>query len=835
MLSIKSLGAADAGLADYYEQLAREDYYETGGEPPGQWLGGLTKELAVHGQVRAGQLKRLLQGCHPITGEALARNAGPGHKGGWDLTFSAPKSVSVLWGIADSQQRARVAEAHDAAVQAALAYLESRAFTSRERHGAAPVHAVLAAAYQHGTSRALDPQLHTHVVVANLGRRGDGQFGALDFDARYKMAAGAMYRVELAARLRAMGYAIERDGLSFRVQEVDPAACQVFSTRRRQIVEQLQRAGFTGGKAAAVAALATRQSKQFHPRDTLFESWRATAQALGLNPGPGWTPNSVHGMPPEKQPLSAGKNQFPTQNIHDILKKLTAQASTFTPMQLEAALAVEAQGRWSAPQTETWIRETWASGLQDPGRFGLIRLQPAGESRQRGRERTRFTTRDLLTLEQDLIAKALCRRHERQHGVSCSVALASYPDLTPEQRHALRAITEQPGAVQSIRGLAGTGKSYLLQAARDTWERAGLTVFGAALSGKAADGLEQGSGIPSQTLHKLLQELTHGEKTLTAHSIVVIDEAGMLGSRLLHKILSRVHQAGAKAVLVGDPQQLQPIDAGGIFRLLSERTGYAQLSDIRRQERGEDREMIQDLLQGKVASVLDHLNERGALEIAPGKRIHQAVVSRWLAERDPRRPEESLMLAGTKAEVLRLNQLARENLIQRHQLHSEVVVSTAHGERQFAIGERMVLTRNNRSLRVRNGQMGTIKAWTVNGRGQLEFDVTLDSGKTIALDIAQYGHVDYGYAVTVHKAQGATVDRTFVLLSDPVVDREWTYVAASRHRKELRFFVPEEQATLVPEQIRRSRQKDVSLDYRIERDFEARDKAMEDETDWELN
>ena len=220
MLSVKSLGAADSGIASYYEHLGADDYYADGGEPPGEWHGRLSGALGLSGNVRPGQLQRLFEGYDPETGEALASNSGERHKVGWDCTFSAPKSVSVAWGLADTDLQEQIADAHDAAVRAGLDYLEKNAFSSRDRDGGSPLQGIIAATFQHSTSREQDPQLHTHCAIANLGLRSDGSVCAVDFDSRWKMAAGAVYRAELAQRMQQLGYGIERDAKSFKLSEI---------------------------------------------------------------------------------------------------------------------------------------------------------------------------------------------------------------------------------------------------------------------------------------------------------------------------------------------------------------------------------------------------------------------------------------------------------------------------------------------------------------------------------------------------------------------------------------------------------------------------------------
>lgn len=812
MLSIKSLGTAGSGIEEYYEHLAQDDYYENGGEPPGQWHGKLASELYLFGNVQQGQLGQMFRGFHPLTGEALSANAGDQHKVGWDLTFSAPKSVSIAWAFAKADARRDIEHAHNAAVAAALSYVEKRAFSSRDRDQyGQPVKAILTATYQHGTSRELDPQLHTHAAVANIGMRADGTFCALDFDTRYKMAGGAIYRAELAAQLIQHGYAVERDARSFRIVGIEQSICNAFSKRRNQIVERLQQTGFTSAKAASFAALNTRQEKQLTDRQSLFKAWQAEADSLGLDPS-GIGEGRLLNWP--GQTLGRLSDPHSGIDMDAILKGLTAQASTFSVMQLEAAIVIEAQGLLDAKQAEQLVRDTVAARVQEQGLYALVRLQDKtehGDARRRQAER--FTTREMLELENRIIQHAMARQADGSHIVSCHEALANYSSLGDEQANALRHITEELGAVTALRGLAGTGKSFVLGAANESWVESNFNVTGAALAGKAAQSLEEGSGIKSQTLHSLLDEISNGRKTLSSRDIIVIDEAAMVGSRQMHDILNHIHAAGAKAVLVGDQLQLQPIDAGGIFRSLSDNLGYASLTDIRRQKSESDRAMIHDLINGRSDDVIKSLAERGMLEVAPTENVYNVIVDQWANELNPDAIHQSLILAGTKADVYKVNMLARDSLTQLHRLHSEVLVATEHGERVMAVGERILFTRNSRALGVKNGQTGIMTKWSLDHLGNLILDIKTDAGKTVSVNPAQYGHIDYGYALSVHKAQGQTVDKVYLLISDVMTDREWAYVATSRHREQLRVYLPEELSDEFSRLVSTSNQKEVSTDF----------------------
>lgn len=808
MLSTKSLGTADSGIAGYYEHLSADDYYQEGAEPPGQWHGRLAGVLGLQGNIQSGQLRKLFEGFHPGTGEPLASNAGASHKAGWDLTFSAPKSVSVVWALADEDMQRAIAAAHNSAVKAGLGYLEKNAFSSRDRDGSRPLQGIIAATYLHSTSRELDPQLHSHCAVANIGIRPDGSVCSVDFDSRWKMAAGAVYRAELAANLQELGLAVERDQKSFLISSIPEPLCKTFSKRRGQIVEYFQQTGFTSAKSADIAALATRKSKESPERGNLAESWRREAEQAGHSP------EAIQSMLKPKPRLAIPTPAATGILIADIIAHLTQNEATFTRPQLEAAIAIEAQGYANALGISMLIQQAIEQGMASQKPLGLIQLQEPKHKHDPRRRAMLFTTREMLEMEREAIAIAAERKEDRRHVVTLSAA--SMVGLSEEQATAVRHITQESGGVKCVRGWAGTGKSFMLARARQGWEAEGYTVVGAALAGKAADGLQAGSSIQSQTLHSMLADIDRGTLALTDKHIVVLDEAGMVGTRQLHTLLGHIQTSGAKLIMVGDPQQLQPIEAGGLFRRITEEIGYAGLTEIRRQESAADRDMIKQLIGGQAAEVIDQLSDAGQLVVESDELVVEAMVRDWLANRDAEKPGESLMLAGTRADVRKLNILAREMLKTEHRLHSEISVETEHGEREFAVGDRVIFTRNSKSLGVKNGQLGALESWKINAvTGTLEFSVRLDGGDVVQVDPGQYGYLDHGYAMSVHKSQGVTANKVAVLMSEAMTDQEWSYVAVSRHRQRLRVFVPEGAADELEGVMGRSRQKGLAIDYEV--------------------
>ena len=454
---------------------------------------------------------------------------------------------------------------------------------------------------------------------------------------------------------------------------------------------------------------------------------------------------------------------------------------------------------------------------------------------ERGGER--FSTREMLETEARLERDALVLAARSGHAVGereKAAALQGSTGLGVEQRAALAHVTGEADLAVVV-GFAGTGKSTMLGSARLAWEAAGYRVQGAALSGIAAEGLEGGSGIESRTIHSRLHGWAQGRDELTARDVLVVDEAGMIGSRLMDQLVSRVREAGAKLVLVGDPEQLQAIEAGAAFRAIAERVGTVEITEVRRQRAAWQRDATRELATSDTATALGRYANAGMVHasgtLAEAK---AALVAGWDAERQ-RQPEESrVMLASTRADVADLNRLARERLRDAGALGVDQVVQTERGERQFAHGDRLMFLRNERGLgggpggrngvAVKNGTLGTVLAVEAGGE---RLTVRLDgtgpeaggNGRDVTFYVRDYAHIEHGYAATVHKAQGVTVDRAHVLATG-LMDRHAAYVGLTRHREGVALHYAREDfadAGQLARVLGRERAKDTTLDYGPER------------------
>ncbi|RUX10449.1 Ti-type conjugative transfer relaxase TraA [Mesorhizobium sp. M8A.F.Ca.ET.059.01.1.1] len=435
-----------------------------------------------------------------------------------------------------------------------------------------------------------------------------------------------------------------------------------------------------------------------------------------------------------------------------------------------------------------------------------------------GRGEDRFTTKQMIETEQRLHRAAERMAGEQRHAVSNvhrETALARAAQrgliLSGEQTDALAHITDGCG-LGVIVGFAGTGKSAMLGVARQAWAAAGYEVRGAALSGIAAENLEGGSGIASRTIASMEHGWGRGRNLLTTRDVLVIDEAGMVGTRQLERVLSHAADVRAKVVLVGDPQQLQAIEAGAAFRSIHERHGGVEIGQVRRQREGWQRDATRDLATGRIGAAISAYDAQGMVHKAVTRDEARAeLVERWDRDRQAYPEASRIILTHTNDEVRALNQAARERLRAAGDLGDEVQVNVERGARDFASGDRVMFLRNERGLGVKNGTLGIVEELSTRS-----MSVRTDDGRSVRFDLKDYAHIDHGYAATIHKAQGMTVDRTHVLAA-PGMDAHGSYVALSRHRDSMELHYGGDDFSTrdrLDRTLSRDRAKDMALDYR---------------------
>ncbi|WP_427145486.1 Ti-type conjugative transfer relaxase TraA, partial [Rhizobium pisi] len=463
----------------------------------------------------------------------------------------------------------------------------------------------------------------------------------------------------------------------------------------------------------------------------------------------------------------------------------------------------------------------------------LVMLKPQQADAETGKagEAAVFTTRAILRLEYDMAQSAQVLSEGRGFGVADRAVAAAIRTietqdpkksfrLDPEQVDAVRHVTRDNG-IAAVVGLAGAGKSTLLAAARLAWESGGRRVIGAALAGKAAEGLEDSSGIRSRTLASWELAWASGRELLERGDVLVIDEAGMVSSQQMARVLKIAEQARAKVVLVGDAMQLQPIQAGAAFRAITERIGFAELAGVRRQHQQWARNASRLFARGETEKGLDAYAQQGHLvEAETRDDVIGRIVGDWTAARRQviqdsstagnhgrLRGDELLVLAHTNQDVTRLNEALRSVMTGEGALGESRSFQTERGAREFATGDRIIFLENARFLEpraprlgpqyVKNGMLGTVVS-TGYKHGDPLLSVRLDNGRDVVISENSYRNVDHGYAATIHKSQGSTVDRTFVLATG-MMDQHLTYVSMTRHRHRADLYAAKEDFEAKPE------------------------------------
>ena len=456
-----------------------------------------------------------------------------------------------------------------------------------------------------------------------------------------------------------------------------------------------------------------------------------------------------------------------TERPEIILDKITATQAVFSRRDIAAEL-----NRYidDAGQFQGLLAKLENSPL-------LVEMEPAN-----GRDPAKFSTREMIDTERGMVECAERLARAGRHGVSgpiTNAAIDGAGTLSAEQQNAVRHVLK-PGSLAVVIGDAGTGKSFSMKVAREAWQAQGFNVRGAALAGKAADELQAGSGIESRTLASLEFAWKNGKDKLTSRDVLVIDEAGMIGSRQLGRVLKAAEQAGAKVVLLGDDKQLAAIEAGAAFRGVVQHVGAAEITEVRRQKEAWARAAGQELARGSVADGLAAYAERGHVQIHDSREAaREALAAAYVGDQGK---GSQIILAHSNADVQALNQAVRDARKERGELAGSARFVTERGGREFAAGDRIVFLKNDRDLGVKNGTLGTVER-AENGR----LAVRLDSGEMREFSAEQYAAVDHGYAVTIHKAQGVTVDRAY-LLATPGMDRSLAYVGMTRHREAATLF-----------------------------------------------
>jgi conjugative relaxase-like TrwC/TraI family protein len=775
--------------------------------------GSAAAELS--GEVSPEQLARLFQAVHPDTGEAFGAaytvRADADRVTGWDLTFSAPKSLSVLWALGGGEVGMAAKEAHDAAVAAGLEYLEEHAAFSRQ--GKAGIRQVdteglLGAAFVHRTSRAGDPQLHTHVLVSGRVRCEDGIWRALDSRALHRelKPAGLVYhaalRAESETRLGVAWGPVDRNGQADIVGV--PKELVEHYSKRRSAVEAEARARIAESEHSLGRSLTPQERRRTYERavlDTrdakdhtevsdegLHDRWHADAEAAGFTPE-AWLGEVVGRRGAQRE---VGVEAVVAQ----CLGELAQSCSTWGRRHVVQQVARRAPtGLTSAEEARCWVEHVADEVLSHPSMVRLVAPSPEvpkdlrrrdGRSVYEAHGAARYSTLATLATEQQVLDLVLAGRHAGRGVASASATEATVAEvnLSEDQADAVRRLCLGGEAVTVLVGPAGAGKSHTMGAAAQAWEDCGIAVRGLTVSAAAAGVLEFEAGIATETIAKLLFEHDRPEGPsegwrLRRGEVVVVDEAAMVASADLARVVVLADQEQAKVVLVGDHRQLGAVEAGGLFRLLVADTEAAELTGVRRFHAAWEREASLGLRDGD-RTVIEEYLEHG--RVVGGERavMVDEAFERWQWARA--RGESVVVCAADHATVDELAMRARAARVTAGEVEADGV---AAGNHLVGVGDEIVTTRNDRRLVTSAG------GWVRNGD---RWQVLARSGddRLLVKDLGGRGRVelpgDYvrdevalAYAVTIHKAQGLTVDRS-ILLVDERTSAEGLYVGMTRGR-----------------------------------------------------
>ena len=850
MLSIANVKSG-AQPESYYS--GGDDYYNSKKEKaPSQWRGELAGELGFDGEVRSADVNHLLNGVLP-DGQHIHHGGGKRLRG-VDLTLNAPKSVSIqALALGDS----RLIEAHERAVTVALRHAEQFAVT---RDGEVTGQ-LLIASYQHGTSRELDPHLHTHNVVINVTRKQDGRWRALNYRTYFEnqKLITAIYRAELAREVSALGYEIRLTGKNhgFELAHITPDQIRAFSKRAAQIETSLEKRGLNRESATSKQlereTLATRRPKRNVDRTSLGEQWRDRANALGIES------KRVTSM---RQP-KAGKAKETTAlgAVDYAIEHLSERQAAVTENQLVQTALGAGMGYVNANDIYTDLRQREAKG-------------------EILRQNGQVTTREMLDAEKHILSMALSGRGQTLPIADRDRVTASLDgsSLNTGQRQAVELIATSPDRVVGVQGRAGTGKTFMLAEVKRIAEVNDFKLVGLGPSGRAVQELSD-AGVESRTIasFNIAQD-----KEIDGKSIIVVDEAGMVPTRDMRQILQTAEQHNAKVVVIGDEKQLKAVEAGRPFAQLYEHgIQFALMDEIQRQQNEMLREAVIEASRGQIAQSIARM-EPHITEIKADEKRYRTIAEEF-AFRSPEERRNTLVITGTNQARDAINReirgalgrgddgqavsivrrvdmtKAQAKLIRHYEPGMVVEASRAYsgllaekGERfhvdsvgkdfvrlrrengklvdwqptrnpgfiayeeriiKLETGDRIQFTQGDKTIGYKSRELAE-----VTGIDKDSLSVRRNNGTEISLRLSRPLTIDYGYAATAHSSQGATVDRVMVDIdtkSRSTNDAAY-YVEISRARHEAKIYT-NDQAKL-PAAVLRRDEKTAALDVAYAKD-----------------
>jgi len=782
-------------------------YYASRGETPAAWGGTGAARLGLAGTVTTAQYDAVFGvggAVDPTTGAGLVTATRPGV----ELVVAAHKSVALLGVIGRAEDMHSILDAEsDATVLFLDAWMRERGGRRGRDQRRTATSGLVWARTRHATSRAGDPSPHDHVLVANLVEMRDdaGGWKALDTAALRDQlhAATAAGRVAGARRAVELGYGVEPDdGPSgklghWRIAGVPVRACELFSKRSAQIDEAMEAVVYDSPNARGVAARETRNAKRHTPVGELMPGWLFELDAAGL-PARDLLA-SILAAAAERQPVAATLTPAEVDRIvADVLDPdgPLATRKVFTRAEVTIAVGPHLFGVYPAELTRVVDR-----ALADGETLPLIGV--AGT-----RDRA-FTLASVIARESAIadVVAAGCEHttaptvaaERAERAIGAKQMEIGYP-LTAGQRQAITGICTSKRSVELVLGVAGAGKTTALDAVRAAFQADGYRVIGTSVSGQAARTLGREAHLDtSRTLASLLWRIDHDRLNLDDRTLVLLDEAGMTDDPALLRLLTAAQIAGAKLVMVGDDRQLGAIGPGGALRALLDRHHDAvhRLTDNVRQRNHTERAALAELRDGDIARAVDWYASNGRIAIAPTRdQALDAAVAAWAA--DTTASQDTTMLAWRRANVADLNRRARTSMAATGRLAGPEL--TAPGGAGYRAGDRIVTLAPGAGGKVVTSERGTVSSVDTNAGTLI---ATMDDGRTQRFGPDETGadRLAHGYAVTVHRSQGSTVDTAHRL--EDGGGRELAYVAMSRARQRTTAYVVADNLDQAIEDLRR--------------------------------
>jgi len=757
----------------------------------------------------------------------------------YDFTFSAPKSVSVLYAVADEDVSLAMRDAHDEAVAAALGYLEEEAVFSRRGKGGVETirtSGLVAAGYRHRMSREGDAHLHTHVVAANLTHGTDGRWASLSgYPAfQHAKAAGCVYQAHLRwavrERLPWVGWGPVESGMA-EIDGVPEGVLREFSQRRQQILGWVDEHGESAaGLRNENAVMATRARKAFGIETPVFhDEARARAGEFGfgqaeraaLEAGPATGPVVCDGAAARDAFARGGQGALDARLARELAGPggLTRMRNTFEARRAVEAIAGAARQGAPAAVIAERTRETLAAP-------GFVPVETG----------SRYTTDDLLAHEERIVDGYARRRSEQVGRVDAATVgrvLESWPvTLNGGQREVVEHLTRSGAGFEHVEALAGTGKTTMLGASAEVYRQAGYRVLGVAKTGRAVRELKERAGIPdSRTGQSMLMELERFGGGLGPEATVLLfDEAGMCETREAARILAYAETDRVKVLAVGDSGQLTSVEAGGWLGALTRRYGAPTLSEVMRQRDPAERRVLSELRDGHPEKYVAHKRGRAQLTVhVTSEQAERAAIAAWQDAQAGVAHGQAVMVSRDNARRHRLNAAARLVLQNAGLLRTDGGVEIAGTE--YVVGDRVIARRNDRLRDVDNGMRATVAAID---RDTGALSIEADSGGRRELDRGYVEeHLEHAYALTGHGTQGGTVERAIVLGAPEDFSRNWGYTALSRAREATEVMLIAERAARpgreenTGEELYRSSEQTLDTLARRLREPDAEDLALE--------